>query len=187
VWLQKELATMPLPSELAPVPDPAESSFVRTGDYIPCSGIWEPVDVAKPSFMSLVTRAPKPQPPFKIMGAMNYLHGGSNAPQIRVETVDDSFSLDTTWRLLWRDDRYIDGTIPEEEAYYRFMKPDPVQPPAPVPFVAEETMWGESGNAAPVAGRWLVESHLDASVTLRKGERFPLHQGRKVRWVLADD
>lgn len=47
--------------------------------------IWEPVDVPKPSSLSLITRAPKPQPPFKIVGAMNYLHGGSKATQITVE------------------------------------------------------------------------------------------------------
>jgi hypothetical protein len=186
VWLQKELATTPFPRDLAPVPDPVENTFVHTGEYIPCSGIWEPVDVAKPSFMSLVTRAPKPQPPFKIIGALNYLHGGSKAPQIRVETADDSFSLDTAWRLLWRDDRYNDGTVPEEEAQYRFTKPDQVLPPAPAIWAPKETMWAESGNTVPFTGKWLVESDLDASVMLQKGEKLPLHQGREVRWVLAE-
>jgi hypothetical protein len=33
--------------------------------------------------------------------------------------------LHTNWRLLWQDDRYADGIIPEDEVYYRFTKPTP--------------------------------------------------------------
>ncbi|CAN7410325.1 Imm71 family immunity protein [Pseudoduganella sp. LjRoot289] len=184
-WLQKELATMTFPSELALVPDPVENTFVRTDEYTPCSGIWEPIDVPKPSFLSLLTGAPKPQPPFKIVGAMNYLHGGSKAPRITVETATDSFRLDTTWRLLWQDDRYNDGIIPEEEAHYQFTRPYLVQP-APQPLIVpEETTWAESGTPAPLSGKWLVESDLNASIILTKGDKLPLHNGRKVRWVLA--
>lgn len=186
-WLQKELAATPFPLALAPVPDPVENIFIRTGEYSPCSGIWEPIDVVKPSLLSLITRAPKPQPPFEITGAMNYLHGGSKAPQIRVETADDSFSLDATWRLLWRDDRYCDGTVPEEEAQYRFTAPDPVQPLTPAIWVPKELIWALSGTAAPAAGRWLAESDLNESVTLQTGEKLPLYQGREVRWVLAEN
>ncbi|GJI91238.1 Imm72 family immunity protein [Duganella hordei] len=98
----------------------------------------------------------------------------------------DSFSLDTTWRLLWRDDRYINGTVPEEEAHYRFTKPDQVQPPAPAIWAPKETVWAESGNTVPFTGKWLVESDLYASVMLQKGEKLPLYQGREVRWVLAE-
>lgn len=186
-WLQTELKKMSFPNKLGPVPDPIENTFVRTNDYAPYSGIWEPVDVPKPSLLSLITRTAKPQPPFKIVGAMNYLHGGSKAPRITVETATDNSDLDTTWRLLWRDDRYTDGTIPEEEAHYRFNKPDAVLPPAPLIWVPKETIWAESGIAAPFAGKWLAETDLSASVMLQKGEKLPLHQGSEVRWVLADD
>ncbi|CAN7409827.1 Imm71 family immunity protein [Pseudoduganella sp. LjRoot289] len=184
-WIQKELSTMSFPSELAMVPDPVENTFVRTNGYTPCSGIWEPVDVPKSSFLSLLTGAPKPQPPFKIAGAMNYLHGGSKAPRITVETATDNIDLDTTWRLLWRDDRYNDGTVPEEEAHYHFTKPDLVPPPPPPIWVPEELVWAESGTAAPLAGKWLVASDLNASVMLNIGEELPLHNRREVRWVLA--
>lgn len=184
-WLKNELANMSFPNDLAPVPDPIDNVFIRTGEYMPYSGIWEPVDVPKPSIMSLITRAPKPQPPFKIVGAMNYLHGGSKAPQIRVETMDDSFALDTTWRLLWRDDRYEDGTVPKEEAHYRFTKPDPAQSPAPAIRVPDVVLCAESGTAAPAAGKWLAESDLNVSIFLQKGEKLPLHQGKEIRWVLS--
>lgn len=125
--LQAELATLPFPGELPPVPDPADSIFVRTGSYIPCTGIWEPVDIPKRSMLDVFMHLPKAQPPFPIVGAMNYLHGGASAPQLTVETASEHVDQDATWRLLWRDDRYIDGTLPAEEAEYRFTRPYKIQ------------------------------------------------------------
>lgn len=185
-WMRNLLKTMNFPNKLAPVPDPIDNIFLRTGEQTPFSGIWEPVDAPKPSLISLFTKVARPQPPFKICGAMNYLHGGSRAPQISVETSDDNIDLDTTWRLLWRDDRYEAGTIPEEEAGYIFMKPDQVQPTAPPITVLNETIWSESGSDAQIGGKWLFESDLSVSIFLEKGEKLPLHQGRNVRWVHAE-
>jgi len=124
-WLQHELKNMPFPSVLPTVPDPIDNTFVRTNDYTPCSGIWEPIEAPqkKTSLLSLFSEAPKPQPPFAITGAMNYLHGGSKAPQIDTVVNGESITLDTTWRLLWRDDRYTDGSVPEQEQSYRFSEP----------------------------------------------------------------
>lgn len=186
-WLQNELKTLPFPEGLEPVPDPFDNAFVRTNEYVPFSGIWEPIEayLKKPSFLSFFNDVPNPQAPFKIIGAMNYLHGGSQAPQIKVATTSDSVKLDTTWRLLWRDDRYSDGVIPAREAHYRFNEPRKVQGQGPAVSVNEEIMWAESGAAVPVRGTWLVESDMNASVILNKGEKLPLHQGRAVRWVLA--
>ncbi len=124
-WLKAELKNISFPIVLEEVPDPIQNTFVRTNGYTPCSGIWEPIEVLhrKVSFMNLFTREATPLPPFKIMGAMNYLHGNSKTPQITVETSTDNIDLDTTWRLLWRDDRYTDGGIPQREANYYFSEP----------------------------------------------------------------
>lgn len=186
-WLKAELKAMPFPNQLIPVPDPIDNTFVRTNEFTPCSGIWEPVDVPKPSILSLITRPAKPQPPFRVAGAMNYLHGGSKAPQITLETLDDNFAVDTTWRLLWPDDRYSDGTIPEEEAYYRFNMPAALPEERPAITETGQLVWAESGSIARASGKWLVETDLHASVTLQKGDQLPLHQGREVRWVLAEN
>jgi hypothetical protein len=118
--------TMWFPPSLESVPDPAENTFVRTGRPAPCSGIWEPISATNAgatSLFSMFTRTPVPQGPFQILSAMSYLHGESNAPQVAVETADGIFNIDTTWRLLWRDDRYEDGTVPAIEAGYRFVEP----------------------------------------------------------------
>lgn len=116
---------------------------------------------------------------------MNYLHGGSEAPQITLSNNDDSVDVDTTWRLLWRDDRYLNGTLPSEELGYIFSSSDKNLTPVVHTDSVSETVWAESGTEAPVAGQWLVESDLNAKVTMEKGAALPLWQGRKVRWILA--
>lgn len=121
VWYQKHLPKMPFPDPLPEVPDPADNVLVYTGRTIPCSGIWEPVDVPRPKGLQLF-KSPAPRGPFPIIGCMNYLHGGSPAPQASLETETDNPDVDATWRLLWRDDRYQDGTIPEEESGYQFIR-----------------------------------------------------------------
>lgn len=180
--------TMWFPPALEPVPDPAENTFVRTGRPVPCSGIWEPIDAntARPtSMLSMFKRTPEPQAPFQIVGAMSFLHGASNAPPVTVETADDVFDIDTTWRLLWRDDRYKNGTIPPIEASYRFVEPQAERVTQDAEVRSDAVSWAESGEAVSVAGKWLVESDLTAAVTLQQGDQLPLHKGRDVRWVLA--
>ncbi|NVM79805.1 hypothetical protein FHW83_005647 [Duganella sp. SG902] len=188
-WLRDELKSMPFPAVLPAVPDPLDNTFVRTNEYTPFSGIWEPIEAApkKNSLLRLFSADPKPQPPFKIMGAMNYLHGGSRAPQIKFSVPGESIRSDTTWRLLWRDDRYTDGRIPEQEQSYRFTEPRTELAQNYSIALAKETVWAESGSAVPVGGTWLLESDLTTKIVLQKGERLPLYQGREVRWVLAED
>jgi hypothetical protein len=185
-WLQAQLKTMPYPNVLPAVPNPVDTTLIYTDQRTPCSGIWEPIDTPKNSLISLIKRPMKQEASFKIVGAMNYLHGGSKAPRITVEIPGNSFPLDTMWRLLWRDDRYQDGTIPEEEAHYRFTTP--TKPPQHRQAInaTGQLFWDESGTKAQFGGKWLVESDLNASIDLQKGEILPLYQGRSVRWVLAE-
>jgi hypothetical protein len=187
--LKPLLQTMPFPAMLDPVPDPSENIFVRTGLAIPFSGIWEPVAEGKPtttSLLSMFKRAPDPHAPFEIAGAMNYLHGGSKAPQVNVSTFDDIFKNDTTWRLIWKDERYLDGIVPAIEAQYQFAEPQLQQAAPPAIGTSEDMLWAESGAIAAVSGKWLVESDPSASVNLQKGEKLPLHEGCVARWVPAE-
>ncbi|RZM11347.1 MAG: hypothetical protein EOO88_47005, partial [Pedobacter sp.] len=121
-WLLDELADICVTNKFELVPDPIDSVFVRSNEITPYSGIWEPID-AEPMKISLLTLFVKnkiPQPPFKIIGTMNYLHGGSKTPQMTVSIKNESIDSNTMWRLIWRDDRYCDGTIPQEEQNYSF-------------------------------------------------------------------
>ncbi|WP_229418924.1 Imm71 family immunity protein [Pseudoduganella flava] len=185
-WLKGELETVPFPAQLAPVPEPSDSIFVWSGLYVPCSGIWEPVAGPKPSLLDVLFRKPKLQPPFQVVGAMNYLHEGSGAPKIYVETAEEGIDVETTWRLLWRDDRYLDGIVPEEEAGYRFSAPNAALPPPPIGFSVWDMTVAESDTRAPTTGRWLTKPDIRVSVYLNKGERLPLYEGRSVQWLLDE-
>ena len=55
---------------------------------------------------------------------MNYLQGDFEAPTIAFK--EDTPRRDgrpTTWRLVWRDDRYGNEPTPEEESRYVFVRP----------------------------------------------------------------
>ena len=185
-YLKAQLSRMVFPDPLPAVPDPIDSLFVRTGRVIEYSGIWEPIDAPAPKIISLF-RPSSLKGPFPVVGTMAYLHGGTAAPNMASEGTRGK-GEPTTWRMLWRDDRYEDGAISEEEKHYVFLQPAQIeeakaltrsQPSAASLIVAE------SGEGAPVAGRWLVEDDLHASVDVAAGEELPLHKGRKVRWTLA--
>lgn len=123
-WLQQKLPTMRFPSSIPAVPDPKEPILVATGKPVPHSGIWEPVETPKARFSAIFRRSAPIDGPLAIVGCMNYLHGGSLAPRATLETDDDNREVDTVWRLLWRDNRYEDGTVPDEEHDYMFLEPD---------------------------------------------------------------
>ena len=109
------LPQLPYPKPLPEIPEIYELMEIETGEDVPFSGIWEPVKGSTH------------------IGAMNYLHGGREAPQLEqiyrdITELDYGYAsttIDVTWRLIWRDNRYEDGTIPEEERDYRFIDPCP--------------------------------------------------------------
>ncbi|MCW7538033.1 Imm71 family immunity protein [Aquabacterium sp. A7-Y] len=173
--------------DLPDVPVPDKEVLIKTGASCPHSGIWEPVRVPfSDGFLGLFKKPLAPSDgQFPLDGCMNYLHAGSPAPTIGFEGDPNDKGRPTTWRLIWRDDRYEDGTVPEEERDYVFMQPQaaPVQPAdkSPAPSVPLVTAW--SGQAAPQAGHWAVIDDLQGRATLRAGEVLPQHKGQDVQWV----
>jgi len=185
-YLKAELERMVFPDPVPEVPDPAESSLVRTGRVVEHSGIWEPVDAPAPKIISLF-RPSSPKGPFPVAGTMAYLHGGTAAPNMASDGTRGK-GEPATWRMLWRDDRYESGVVPEEEKHYVFLQPAQTEEARALirsSTSAASFIVAESGQRAPVAGRWLVEDDLHASVDVAAGEELPLHKGRKVRWTLA--
>ncbi|WP_108817202.1 Imm71 family immunity protein [Xanthomonas fragariae] len=186
-WFQENVARMHFPPVIPEVPNPVENTLIATGSRIPCSGIWEPVDAPKPKKFSLFSKPDVPTGFLPYIGALNYLHGGSPAPQAGQIVRDTNIDIDVVWRLIWRDDRYEDGTIPDEEAGYVFMKSEP--PPVPqeaATDAARRQVSAMSGQRASQAGRWLVMDDLNAAAQFNAGDELPLHEGRKVQWVLAE-
>ncbi|WUR15905.1 Imm71 family immunity protein [[Empedobacter] haloabium] len=183
-WIDRYLEAQFYPDVLPEVPAPANSALVRTGSYVPCSGIWEPVDAPAPSLWRWLTRAPRPAPPFRRQGTMSYLHGGSPAPTATITTARDSIDIETTWRLLWKDERYADGSVPEEENGYRFTHPEPIVPSSPILPGYRGPIWAASGVIAPAGGRWLLGWDMRTAVMVHEGDPLPRHHDLDVHWVL---
>lgn len=184
-WLQEQLPKMHFPEDLGDVPDPTDNLLVPTGEVIPVSGIWEPVEARKEQGFSLFKKARDSSGPFQVSGCMNYLHAGSLAPKAGLETHDDNYEIDTTWRLLWLDDRYADGTVPIEESRYVFV--EPIEQPGErvsgkIP-VAAELLVCRGGEPAPRAGRWALSSDSLAHVRVAQGEPLPKHDDPRAVWV----
>jgi hypothetical protein len=183
VWLQEWLPKMTFPKVLPDVPDPAKHTLVATGRTTPCSGIWEPVEVPKPKGFHLFGAPPPPEGPLPRIGCMAYLHGQSNAPQASLETADANPNADVTWRLLWRDDRYEDGTVPEEESEYVFLSPDPArQAPEPEELHGGMRVW--SDTPCPYPGVWQCLDKPLGPQTVAFGVPMPRVQGERVLWRL---
>jgi hypothetical protein len=116
---------------LPPVPAVTDEVLVPTGQVIPCYGIWEPVRVgANPPHAA--SGVPVPLPESRnvdgrlLDGCMNYLHGDFAAPTIGFpEDNTRGEGRSTTWRLVWRDERYGENPVPEDEAKYVFIRPVP--------------------------------------------------------------
>lgn len=112
-------------SNMLRVPVATPELLVSTGDLVPVYGIWEPIQ-------TVMSDGTIPLPPRMLVdgrnldGCMNYLHADFPAPTIAFpEDGQRRESRPTTWRLLWRDDRYADATVPEDEQNYIFVQPVP--------------------------------------------------------------
>lgn len=170
--------------EPPPVPDaPHPLQLIQTGDSVPCSGIWEPVKVEMSS--GLLGMFKEPQIPdsgdLELDGTMNYLHVDSPAPTIAFEAdLPNGKGRPTFWKLLWRDDRYEDGTIPDEEAAYQFRCPE-FSPPPWIEYWPEEVrnasnMSGTQrssipgGSSCPEAGWWFPPAKSNSRRYFLQGE-----------------
>jgi hypothetical protein len=120
-------------SVLPAVPATVPEVLVPTGQVIPCYGVWEPMRMGRRSGTGTTPGGLNYELPdswevdgLLLDGCMNYLHGAFEAPTIAFK--EDAPRRDgrpTTWRLVWRDDRYGDKPIPDEESHYVFVQPVP--------------------------------------------------------------
>ena len=183
LWEAVFLSRLPYPDPLPEVPEPKENIVVKTGEQVPCSGIWEPMEEGR------------------CVGSMNYLLGDTRAPKYTKTFLDPSDTnygydyagyIEVVWRLIWRDDRYEDGTIPEEEKSYPFLCPVPegVEDPydqvpleyirkhnLPHPFLANRRQVQdrvEGGQPCPKEGFWWSPANKSKGRIFKKGEIMPI-------------
>ncbi|MDR2092786.1 MAG: immunity 71 family protein [Azoarcus sp.] len=191
LWIPIFLPGLSYPDPLPELPKrPKKDIIVPTGELIPFSGIWEPLDTEED----------------QLFGVMNYLHAERKAPQYEQTFIDhtneelgyDVDIIDVRWRLIWRDDRYEDGTIPEEEKDYIFVCPvlEGEQNPfsvetidyieehgIPNPFlVGARRHRGErveGGEPCPRDGYWWSPANKSQGRIFRKGEIMPIITSRE--------
>ncbi|WP_250472586.1 Imm72 family immunity protein, partial [Caballeronia sp. GAFFF1] len=136
------------PPQFANCPQPNEDTTgeVWSGRKIPVTGIWEPWAIDP----KIGVRCP------------NYYLAGDTASQYQFEGTDTL--EDVRWRLIWKDTRYADGTIPYEEREYF----------APPPRVVRNRrlLTAHPGDSCPRSGEWFSH-HLNRRVNVKAGEQMP--------------
>jgi len=164
---------------------------VLSGHEIPVTGIWEPWYILPPSEEGLLSGlldriSGKPPRLTGKVGCPNYFLAGTTAFEYETDGAGDKVAV--AWRLLWEDTRYLDGTIPEEEAGYS-LTPRPATH-APVPQSRPVVLTAYPGEPCPEAGEWHSVNWEDRRAVLKKGDPMPGPQYSKtgvVIWHLKKD
>jgi hypothetical protein len=156
--------------ELPPVPEPVEEVLVRTGEPCPVFGIYEPMVKD---------------------GVMTYMCQGQEAFRYGEPIYHPGAGQPVTWRLIWEDNRYVDGVIPADEYDYF---PEPVSPPDFSSLLGEELIdehprdelvTARSGQSARFTGTWAAVGDLSGRIYWKKGDPLPQLKGREVVWVYS--
>jgi hypothetical protein len=173
------------PLSLPEVPSPA-AFVVETGSEVPYDGIYEPEwgDLAKESnglfgkIVSAIKGSAKAEPPRLIgneedaddfppsprrehVGCMNYLLAGTVAPYYA--DLENAPPMPVSWRLIWKDARYLDGAIPEEEAEYL----------KPIIQTKNSQQSCPGGQPCPKEGWWYTPAKADSRQYFKEGTVMP--------------
>ena len=165
------------PTTLQEVPD-ATAIVVDTGTEVLVDGIYEPewgeieslagsgllgkiklALVGKPSLIEPAAEVIGPRR--EHIGCMNYLLANTLAPTYRDGELDKPWPV--TWRMVWKDERYLDGSIPPEEAEYL----------APVVVPASTRLRCEANQPCPREGWWLTPARENSRRLFKQGELMP--------------
>jgi hypothetical protein len=160
---RKKFQKISFPDPLPPVPDPPPAPLYYTGEIVPVFGIYEP-QVED--------------------GCMNYLLGDVEAPGIWHDhgKLGLSGPHKVSWRLIWEDTRYQDGTVPEIEQHY-FPEDPVIEHVDRKNFRSETVIHAESNTVCPRDGEWVALYNLTARIEMKTGEVMPLCEGRNMTWV----
>ncbi|MDE2593269.1 MAG: hypothetical protein KGL57_03445 [Burkholderiales bacterium] len=176
------------PEPLPDITEPTQDILIKTGDPVPTYGIWEPVKVLSGPVPSddthpfsmwhrLTKTAPEGVPvKFKldVIAAPAYLLQGTEAPGADLDENESPLTKNwegspVTWRLLWADDRYLDGTVPSEEGDY-FAEPAAGEPADQAS--ATFRLRCEAGQPCPCDGIWTTPA-APGSRHFKQGEIMP--------------
>lgn len=158
----KLYAPFNFPPILPTVPPPTDT-LIPTGAEVPADGIYEPEWPASGAGGMLGRLMGSGKGSAVEKGCMNYLLANTKAPLYQVGELDDPIPV--TWRLIWQDTRYLDGTIPAEEADYLVVAE---------PSTAElSRLRCEAKQPCPKAGYWFTPAKPDSRRRFKQGEAMP--------------
>ncbi|QIC74456.1 hypothetical protein FSC05_12485 [Acinetobacter indicus] len=153
---------------IIPCPNYNESSKgqIHSGEEIQISGIYEPW-FEKSVYQKLTNDSD-----YNIyVGCPNYFLEGTEATQYKLEGTDDWY--DVKWRLIWEDNRYIDGTIPEEEKNYIFDIENIGKQANQPEIESTEKLNMAAGRVCPKAGYWYTTAKSNSRQYFKQGDIFP--------------
>lgn len=186
----------PLPLARCPGKTTDASLQVWNGQTIPVTGIWEPwltcgtvssrggiafgnvLHRLAGRFDARKAGAPQFETSGEV-GCPNYFLAGSMA--VAYEAGGSGGKAPVGWRLLWEDRRYLDSSIPEEEAAYA--EPRIARTPGAVLAV-------RPGEPCPTGGEWLLVTTEGRRMSVEEGEPMPgIPHGLAAEaiWLLAKD
>ncbi len=162
--LQRQTAHL---KTLPEVPRPIEEVLVRTGEPCPSFGIYQP-QVSD--------------------GLMAYMGQGQMALRYGEPAWSAGGGQAVTWKLIWADERYLDGRIPEEESDYFPAEQTPdflawVGEEIPSDVPRDQLISLSSGEEASVSGTWAADVDLGGRILWPKGSKLPRHMGHDVLWI----
>ncbi|WP_241024173.1 Imm72 family immunity protein [Paraburkholderia sp. Ac-20340] len=150
-FYKKDFYTLPYPvfPDCLPNPPEASSLEILSGQKVPVDGIWEPIRDERTRILGIIAVGEKK---IENNGCFNYFVGGTTAPKYSSE----SGPVSTRWRLLWEDDRYKDGKIPDESEYF-------IEPKlGKTDEVVEGNIEVRTGEVCPKSGLWAARDHESA-------------------------
>ncbi len=159
-----KLAFPKFPDFLPAVPNPP-GPVIRSGEIVPCDGIWEPIDIAFDRGRSAESVGGREGN----NGCFNYFVAETEAPNL--SSVDDAtlqlIAEPTCWRLLWRGERYRDGVIGDESQFFLKSDDESVASPAiEVPLV-------RTSDICPLSGEWRTDEYGGKTISVERGATMP--------------
>lgn len=121
------------PARLLPLPDP-DGPTIQSGEVVPITGVWVPVDVPGGCPNFLIEARPAPALTVEAQRIDTPAWAGSADEPARPATTEyDYNTAPTRWRLAWEDTRYRAGVEPDESEFLdedtAFPADPPVHPP----------------------------------------------------------
>ena len=152
------------PTTPCPAYNESSKEQIPSGEEIQISGIYEPW-FDEPVYKKLTQ-----DPEYNVyVGCPNYFLEGSEATQYKLEGTDDWY--DVKWHLIWEDNRYVDGVIPEEESAYTFDLD--IKTLSNISENNHEKLSIRAREKVPQAGYWYTTAKETSRQYFKQGDIFP--------------